>query len=139
VYLLDTNVISELRRTRPHGSVLAWFSSVEDRLLYASVVSFGDLQVGIEITREQNPARAVELEAWLNQIVTVWNVLPVDTATFRLWAKLMHRKSDTIIIDAMIAAAALVHGLTVATRNERHFREFNVPLINPFNTNLTAR
>ena len=134
MYILDTNVISELRRARPHGGVLAWFSSVDARALYLSAVTLGEVQAGIEITREQDPGRAAELEAWLDQIVGSWTILPMDGVTFRHWAKLMHRKSDTVLGDAMIAATALVHGFTIATRNTRHYRDFGVALIDPFST-----
>jgi predicted nucleic acid-binding protein len=132
VYLLDTNVISELRKPKPHGAVMAWLRSVDLRTLYVSVVTLGEIQAGIEITREQDAAKAAELETWLDQIVGSWNVLPMDTAAFRLWAKLMHRTSDALVDDAMIAATARVHGLVVVTRNVRHFKNLGVDLIDPF-------
>jgi predicted nucleic acid-binding protein len=134
MYILDTNVISELRRARPHGGVLAWLDSVDVRTAYLSAVSLAELQAGIELTRDQNPGRAAELEIWLDQIIGSWTILPMDGATFRLWAKLMHRKSDTVVGDAMIAATALVHRFTVVTRNTRHFKDFGVALIDPFST-----
>ena len=86
------------------------------------------------MTREQDPGRAAELESWLEQIIGSWIILPMDGAVFRLWAKLMHRKSDTVLGDAMIAATALVHGFAVVTRNTRHFKDFGVVLIDPFAT-----
>jgi predicted nucleic acid-binding protein len=132
VYLLDTNVISELRKPKPHGAVMAWLRSVDLRTLYVSVVTLGEIQAGIEITREQDAAKAADLETWLDQIVGSWNVLPMDTAAFRLWAKLMHRTSDALVDDAMIAATARVHGLVVVTRNVRHFKNLGVDLIDPF-------
>jgi toxin FitB len=132
VYLLDTNVISELRKAKPHGAVMAWLGDADVRTLYVSAVTLGEIQAGIEITREQDPAKASEIEAWLDQIIGSWNVLPMDTAAFRLWAKLMHRKSDAIVDDAMIAATARVHGLTVVTKNVRHFRNMGVDLVDPF-------
>jgi toxin FitB len=139
VYLLDTNVISELRRTRPHGAVMTWLRVVEARNLYLSAVSLGEIQSGIEITREQDPVKAAEIEIWADGISGSWNVLPVDTAAFRVWAKLMHRQSDTLIGDAMIAATALVHGLKVVTRNVKDFAGFGVELVNPYTTLRTAR
>jgi predicted nucleic acid-binding protein len=132
VYLLDTNVISELRKPKPHGAVMALLRSVDLRTLYVSVVTLGEIQAGIEITREQDAAKAAELETWLDQIVGSWNVLPMDTAAFRLCAKLMHRTSDALVDDAMIAATARVHGLVVVTRNVRHFKNLGVDLIDPF-------
>ena len=132
MYLLDTNVVSELRKPKPHGGVTAWLESVDDNKLYLSAVTLGEIQAGVEITREQNAAKAVEIEAWLDLVATSYNVLPMDAAVFRRWARLMHRTSDTLYEDAMIAATADVHGLTVVTRNVADFKSFGVALLNPF-------
>ncbi|MEX2642595.1 MAG: type II toxin-antitoxin system VapC family toxin [Acetobacterales bacterium] len=132
MYLLDTNVISELRRRKPHGGVLAWLAGVPDEDLRVSAVTIGELQAGIEATRAQDAEKAAELEAWAASVEQSWNVLPMDSQTFREWARLMHRRSDTLMEDAMIAATATVHGLTVVTRNVRDFRSFKVPVLNPF-------
>lgn len=91
-FLLDTNVVSELRKPRPHGGVLAWLSLLAD----------------------------------------AYNVLPMDAATFRAWARLMHKQSDTLHEDAKIAATASVHGLTVATRNVADFHALGLTVFNPF-------
>jgi hypothetical protein len=132
MYLLDTNVVSELRKPKPHGAVLAWLEALDDTQLYLSAVTVGEIQAGIELTREQDAAKALEIEAWLEMVSATYNVLPMDAATFRAWAKLMHRKSDTLFEDAMIVATARIHGLTVATRNVADFKSFGVPLFNPF-------
>lgn len=132
LYLLDTNVVSELRKPRPHGQVLAWLSALEDAQLHLSAVTVGEIQAGIEITREQDPAKAQALEAWLDQVAQTYNVLPMDAAVFRAWARLMHRKSNTLYEDAMIAATAQVHGLTVATRNVADFKALGFEAFNPF-------
>ena len=132
MYLLDTNVVSELRKPRPHGAVLAWLQGVDDTQLHLSVVSIGEIQAGVELTRQQDAAKAQEIEAWLEQVASTFNVLPMDVPAFRAWARLMHRWSDTVSEDAMIAATAQVHGMTVVTRNVADFNAFGVPLLNPF-------
>jgi hypothetical protein len=132
MYLLDTNIISELRKVRPHGGVVAWLREADDRDLYLSAVTLGEIQAGIEVTREQNQAKADDIESWVDQVLDNWNILPMDVAAFRLWAKLMHRQPDRLMSDAMIAATAIVHGLTVVTRNVRDFKVFKVKLLNPF-------
>ena len=132
MFLLDTNVVSELRRQRPHGAVLEWVRAADEADLHLSAVTLGELQAGIELTRAQNPDKAAELQQWLDAVEGQYSVLPMDGRTFREWARLMHARSDTLYEDAMIAATARVHGLTVVTRNVADFRTFDVPLLNPF-------
>lgn len=132
MYLLDTNVVSELRRPRPHGAVVDWIQRVPDDQLYLSAVTIGEIQAGIEITREQDGEKAVELESWLDAVVASLHILPMDGATFREWARLKHRKADALFEDAMIAATARVHRLTVVTRNTRDFARLSVDLFDPF-------
>ena len=132
MYLLDTNVVSELRKPRPHGAVVAWLQTIEDAHLYVSAVTIGELQAGIELTREQDKAKAAEIEAWLELVAGSYNVLSMDAPNFRAWAQLMHRRSDTLYEDAMIAATAKVHNLTVVTRNVADFAPFGVSVLNPF-------
>ena len=132
MYLLDTNVISELRKPKPHGAVLAWLKSVDDSELHLSAVTLGEIQAGIELTRDQDAAKAAEIQAWVDLTASAYNVLPMDGAAFRAWARLMHGKSDTLYEDAMIAATAQVHRLTVVTRNTADFKPFGVEVLNPF-------
>ena len=132
MYLLDTNIVSELRKPRPHGGVLAWLERANEADLHLSVVTIGEIQAGIEMTRDQDAAKAADIERWLELVAQSYNVLPMDSATFRAWARLMHRRSDTLYEDAMIAATAAVHQLTVVTLNVADFASFGVPVISPF-------
>lgn len=132
MYLLDTNIVSELRKPRPHAAVVAWVESVDDAHLHLSALTLGEIQAGIEMTREQDPSKAEEIEAWLNLVAGTYNILPMDAPVFRAWARLMHRKSDTFYENAMIAATAKVHGLTVVTRNVADFKALGFEVFNPF-------
>lgn len=131
-YLIDTNVVSELRKPKPHGAVVAWLHSLELGQAFFSAVTFGEIQRGVELTRRQDPLKANEIEAWAAQLERTSQVLPMDAACFREYARLMRRRSDTLGEDAMMAATARVHGLTVSTRNERDFAHFDVAVLNPF-------
>lgn len=132
MYLLDTNIISELRKPRPHGAVVSWISSTPGTAVFIPSVAIGELQWGIEVARRQEAKKASELEAWLELRITEANVLPMDASCFRIWAKLLHGRSQDLVLDAMIAATAIVHRLTVVTRNVRDFEPFAVPVLNPF-------
>ncbi len=132
MYLLDTNVVSELRRPRPHKAVLNWIEAVPADRLFLSAVTVGEIQAGIERTREQDTAKAAELESWLGLVIDGYGILPMDVVTFREWARLKHRQPDSLFEDAMIAATARVHRLTVVTRNVRDFHKFEVELFDPF-------
>ena len=131
-YLLDTNIVSELRKQRPHGALVAWLNDQEDEQLFLSAVTLGELQSGIERTRHQDPVKADEIEAWVDQLATSYQILPMDTSCFREWGRLMDGKPDQLLEDGMIAATARVHRLIIATRNERDFKSLNVRFINPF-------
>ena len=134
MYLLDTNVVSELRKPRPHQNVVAWIQTATEESLYISAVTVGEIQAGIEITRQQDMAKAKEIEDWLDSVAQSFNVLPADAAVFRRWAQLMHPRPNHHLEDALIAATALNRGFTVVTRNVRDFESFAVPIVNPFST-----
>jgi len=131
-YLLDTNVVSEVRKHKPHGAVVAWLAGLRDDQVFLSAVTMGELQAGIELTRPQNPEKAREIELWVDQLEASYQILPMDTVSFREWGRLVHGKSDHLIEDGMIAATARTNGLIVATRNEDDFNQLNVPVVNPF-------
>jgi len=131
-YLLDTNIVSELRKPRPHGAVIAWLSSLRTDQILISAVTIGELQAGVEQTRRQDPTKADEIESWLESIEMSFSTVPMDSACFREWSRLIAGKPEVLRQDAMIAATARAHGLTVATRDEKDFRHFGVKLINPF-------
>lgn len=131
-YLLDTNVVSEFRKIRPHGAVVAWLETQQNEQLFLSAVTIGELQAGVERARRQDTAKANEIEAWLSELPALYQVLPMDVACFREWARLMDRRTSSLSEDAMIAATARIHGLIVATRNERDFAQLNARILNPF-------
>jgi predicted nucleic acid-binding protein len=139
MYLLDTNVISELRKVKPHGAVLAWFRAVRPDEIAIPAVVIGEIQDGVKITRKQDQRKAVEIEAWLDYVMANFTVLPMDGPIFREWARLMAGKPDDLSGDAMIAATARAHRLTVATRNVKDFTIFGVKVFNPFTHTSTGR
>lgn len=131
-YLLDTNIISEIHKPKPHGAVVAWFGSLREEQIYLSAVTLGELQEGIERTRRQDAAKAGAIEAWVDEVEKSATVLPMDGRSFREMARMMVGKQEELFYDVMIAATARLHGLTLATRNEKDFRHLGVQIINPF-------
>ena len=94
--LLDTNVVSGLRKPKPRGAVVQWVQETVDSDRRISAVTIGEIQAGIELTREQDEAKADELERWLAQVATAFNVIAMDARIFHEWARLMHRASNTL-------------------------------------------
>ncbi len=131
-YLLDTNVVSELRKAKPHGGVVAWIAALNDSQLYISAVTIGELQRGIERLRQRDATKAREIESWVNQLEATSSTLAMDATCFREWARLMEGKPEHLLEDAMIAATARVHALKVATRNEADFARLGLDVVNPF-------
>ena len=133
IFLLDTNVLSELRKTRPHGAVLAWYKSHSATAFAVPALALYEIQAGAEVTRRQDVQKAAEIDLWADTLMEGVVILPLDGRAAREAATLMGRQSKFLIEDAMIAAIAKVNGHTVATRNTRDFERFAVPLVNPFN------
>ncbi|MGA9708581.1 MAG: type II toxin-antitoxin system VapC family toxin [Candidatus Sulfotelmatobacter sp.] len=134
-YLLDTNIISEIRKPKPHGAVMTWFEGMRDEQICLSAVTLGELQEGIERIRRQDPAKARAIETWVNELENSSTVLPMDGRCFRETARMMVGKQESLFYDVMIAATARLHGLTLATRNEKDFRHLGVGIFNPFKSN----
>jgi len=132
IYLLDTNVVSELRRPRPDPAVLAWLAPIEATRLRLSAVTLGEIQRGIELLRERDAAKAAEIESWADELERAYELIAADAAVFRRCARLMRRHPAAAWEDALIAATALVHGLTVVTRNLRDFEGLGPPTCDPF-------
>jgi predicted nucleic acid-binding protein len=139
MYLLDTNVVSELRKPKPHGAVLAWLEKVPGDEIFLSAVTIGELQAGVERCRRQDEEKARQIEAWLDRIAESFQVLPMDARAFREWARLMDGQPDQLPEDAMIAATARIHRLTVATRNTKDFQGFKVAVLDPFQKRSASR
>jgi len=131
--LLDTVVLSELRKPQPAATVVQWLSSQRDNELFLSVVSLGEIERGIEKKRSTDPAFAGVLARWLDDLVNLYGdrILPVTPAIARRWGNLSARIGNDSA-DLLIAATAITHGLQVATRNIRHFTPAGVDVVNPF-------
>ncbi|MXW04627.1 MAG: type II toxin-antitoxin system VapC family toxin [Gemmatimonadetes bacterium] len=132
MYLLDTEVVSELRRSQPHQDALEWFLGLAPDQVYLSAVTVGEIQTGIEFARAKDASRAAELETWMGKLMDSQRVLPMDPAVFRVWGKLLYRRWDVRMTDAMIAATAVVHRLTVVTGDPESYDRLGVETLNPY-------
>lgn len=133
-FLVDTNVLSELRKgPRTDPGVLGWFQSVDDTALYLSVLVIGELRQGVERLRRRDPPAAAKLDRWLHELIErhADRTLPVDAAVAERWGRL--NVPDPIpAVDGLLAATALVHSLTLVTRNLRDVRGTGVRHLDPF-------
>ncbi len=133
MFLLDTVVLSELRKTQPNRHVMAWLGQQTETSLFISVVSLGEIERGAEKQRTVNPEFSHALRSWLGTLQNQFadRLLPITPAIARRWgalsAQLNHEGADLLI-----AATALQHGLAVATRNTKHFAPTGVAVVNPF-------
>ena len=132
MYLLDTGVVSELRRPQPHPSLIRWITEAPPDQLFMSAATLGEIQAGIQNVRDWDPRSATELEVWLEAVIESGAVLPMDAECFREYARIQHRRPRGVSGVAMIAAAARVHQLTVVTRDGRDYRRLGVACVNPF-------
>lgn len=133
-YLIDTNIISEIRkRDRCDARVAAWYASIDDAAVYLSVLVLGEIRRGIEQVRPRDPAQARALENWLDQLAKSFahRILPVDQPVADTWGR-MNAERPLAAIDALLAATAKVNGMTLVTRNSSHVAGLSVPVLNPF-------
>ena len=140
MYLIDTNVISELRKnTRSDSGVIEFFSDANANAsaIYLSAITIGELRRGVEMIRHRRDwLQAAQLETWLNDVCHEFRnaILALDEEVAQVWGKLQVPNRENAI-DKQIAATALLHDLTVVTRNIKHFQATGVRCINPFRTN----
>ena len=133
-FLLDTNVIAELRKgARANLHVRSWFETLDSDAIVLSVLTIGEIRRGIENVRRRDPATAKALERWLRRLVAEHRdrILPVDLAVTEEWGRL-NVPDPLPVIDALLAATAKVHGLTLVTRNVKDVARTGVELVNPF-------
>lgn len=132
-YLLDTNVISELRKTHPDPGVLAWFRGVRDEQLYLSVISIGEIRRGIERLRRKDAAQAGRLEKWLDGLLLTFDdhIVSIDARIADTWGGL-NVPDPLPVLDGLLAATAVARGWTLVTRNVADIPVGRVPVLNPF-------
>jgi toxin FitB len=132
-FLLDTVIVSELRKRRPDGGVLRWIGKQKDDQLFISVVTLGEIERGIEKRRKNDPDFADELLAWVESLIRFYSdrVIPVSPVIARRWGRLSAQLGHDGA-DLLIAATAQEHGLAVVTRNTSHFEPAGVVVVNPW-------
>jgi toxin FitB len=133
-FLIDTNVISEIRKgARCDPKVAAWYATVEDSDLFLSALVLGEIRRGIELARPRDPAKADALQTWLESVVAAFGdrVISVDVAVSDEWGR-MSAMRPIPVIDGLLGATAKVHDLTLVTRNDSDIRGLGVRALNPF-------
>ena len=139
-FLIYTNVISEVRKgERCDPRVAAWYGTVPDDEVFLSALVLGELRKGVELSRTKDVAKAIALENWLNLVEAQFagRVLGVDRAVADRWGR-MSALRPVPVIDGLLAATAMVHGFTLATRNERDVAGLGAAVVNPFRFGLAA-
>jgi predicted nucleic acid-binding protein len=133
-YLIDTNIISEVRKgERCDRNVAAWFASMDDADIYLSVLVVGEIRKGVERARASNPAQARALEKWLTTVIASFGerILAIDQAVADEWGR-MAAKRPVSTVDALLAATAKVHRMRLATRNVADVADLGADYVNPF-------
>ena len=132
-YLLDTNIVSETRKTRAGERVIAFLGAVDASSLFISALTVGELRKGVEIKRRADPDAAARIGTWVEGIELAFadHILPVDSRVARRWGELSAERSRPVI-DTLIAATALAHGLTLVTRDTGDRRGINLAVIDPW-------
>ena len=140
MYLLDTDVVSELRRPRRDDNVVAWVESSTPTDLFICTVTVFEIEFGIERQRRDDPPFARDLEVWLDTTLRLYGdrILPLTVEVARRWGRLSVQIGNKNL-DGAIAATALEHGLTVATRNVAHHGRTGVAVVNPFEAKARRR
>jgi predicted nucleic acid-binding protein len=133
-YLIDTNIISEVRkRERCDRQVAAWYAGVADEDLFLSTLVLGEIRRGVELARHRDAGKAATLERWLRQVEVAFDgrTLGIDNAVSDQWGRMSAIRSVPVI-DGLLAATALVNGLTLVTRNDRDVADLGAAVLNPF-------
>jgi predicted nucleic acid-binding protein len=133
-FLLDTNVVSELRKARPNARVVDWYAQHRSVDVYLSTLVVGEIRQGVERLRRRDESRAATLERWLEGLVASYGdrILPVSTDVAQVWGRLNSARTPPPVVDGLMAATALVHRLTLVTRNVGDVARTGVPTVNPF-------
>jgi predicted nucleic acid-binding protein len=133
-FLLDTNVVSEVTKSRPNPHALAWFRSVPSSDLFLSVITLGEIRKGIELKRRTDARAAMRFEEWLETLSLRYaaRILDFDEAAADAWGRIVAAHPSVPVEDGQLAATALRHGLALATRNTRHVAPTGVPHLDPF-------
>jgi predicted nucleic acid-binding protein len=133
-FLLDTNVVSETRRKAPDPKVVAWVSQADPSELFISAMTLGEIAKGVALRAKQSQAQAAGLEQWLAETRTDYanRIIAIDADIAEAWGRL-DAKRNLPVIDGLLAATALVRGMTLVTRNVRDVADAGITLLNPWN------
>ena len=133
-YLIDTNIISEVRKgERCDPNVSSWYASIDDQGLYLSVLVIGEIRKGIEIVRARDPSRAQVIEKWLATVIAAFGdrILPIDEPIAEEWGR-MNAKRSVPTIDGLLAATAIIHNMILVTRNTSDVDDLGAQVLDPF-------